>query len=375
MQRVIEKRLVGAAKAAVQDLSVHRCAQNPLLTGKDVKPSRKDFVVEGVFNCGATKYKEEYILLVRVAESAKSEQEGVVGFPVVVEEKGQSAFEVVKLEKAKHPEYNFADSRTITMGNDGYSNVVYLTSLSHLRLARSKDGVHFTVDDKPTIMPNADNECWGMEDPRITCIDGTYYINYTAVSPDGAGTALIVTKDFKTFERKGLIFLPENKDVTIFPEKINGKYLAFSRPVPKAIGTPDIWLSESDDLVHWGGHKHFCGVSETGWENGRIGGGAPPFRTEKGWVKIYHAADRSHRYCLGAFLLDADNPSKVLAKSNIPLLQPETDYEVHGFFGNVVFTCGCLYEEGIVKIYYGAADDKVCRADIAIEDLYQHLGI
>ena len=186
---------------------------------------------------------------------------------------------------------------------------------------------------------------------------------------------MIVTRDFETFERKGLIFLPENKDVTIFPQKVNGKYLAFNRPVPKAIGTPDIWLSESDDLVHWGGHRHFCGVSSTGWENGRIGGGAPPFLTEKGWVKIYHAADRTHRYCLGAFLLDRDDPMKVLAKSDVPLLEPQADYEVNGFFGNVVFTCGCLYEDCIVKIYYGAADDKVCRFDISIEELYRHLGV
>jgi predicted GH43/DUF377 family glycosyl hydrolase len=224
-------------------------------------------------------------------------------------------------------------------------------------------------------MPNAEEESWGIEDPRITCIEDVYYINYSAVSPKGSATALITTTDFVNYERKGIIFLPENKDITIFPEKINNKYVAFNRPVPNSIGNPDIWLSESEDLIHWGGHKHFYGVSASGWENGRIGGGAPPFKTEKGWVKIYHAADRSDRYCLGVFLLDLDNPSKIIAKSITPLMEPIEDYETKGFFGNVVFTCGCIVENGIVKIYYGAADDKVCRADISIEDIYTHLGI
>lgn len=354
---------------------ITRHSMNPLLTIADVTPSRKDFVVEGIFNCGAVKYKDEYILLCRVAESAKNSNENCVAIPVIGQSCEQNDFQIITLNKEEHPEYNFSDSRTITIGNDGYSNVVYLTSLSHLRIARSNDGVNFVLDDKPTIMPNHDNECWGMEDPRITYIDGMYYINYTAVSPNGAATGLITTCDFKTFKRHGLIFLPENKDVAIFPEKINDKFIAFNRPVPKSIGSPDIWLSESKDLVLWGKHRHFYHVSDNGWESGRIGGGAPPFKTEKGWIKIYHAADRTHRYCLGAFLLDKDDPMKILAKSKTPLLEPEIDYEVNGFFGNVVFTCGCIYEDNNVIIYYGAADDKVCRADITIEALYLHLGV
>lgn len=362
-------------KTIVNDTRIIRCENNPLLTPDMVKPSCEDFVVKGVFNCGAAKYKEEYILLCRVAEAVDTENEDVVKFPVIVKEDGKSTFKTITLIKSEHKELCFEDSRTITRGRDGNSDVVYLTTLSHLRIARSKDGIHFTIDEQPAIMPDWENECWGMEDPRITQIDGTYYINYTAASPNGAQTALITTNDFKNFTRQGCIFLPENKDVAIFPEKINGKYYAFNRPVPKAMGTPDIWLSESDDLIHWGRHKHFHGVSDTGWENGRIGGGAPPFKTEKGWVKIYHAADRNSRYCLGAFLLDLKDPGKILAKSEKPLLEPETPYEKNGFFGEVVFTCGCLYEEDKVIIYYGAADDKICRVDISIEDLYRHLGV
>lgn len=351
-----------------------RASCNPLLTAADVRPSHENLKVDGIFNCGAARYNGEYLLVCRVAESVRNVKEGTVAVPAVVSRGGCSTLEIVTLEKARHPELDFTDPRTVLYRGGGH-RVACLTSFSHFRLARSQDGYHFTVEDHPMLGPDAVTESWGMEDPRVTRIGGTYYINYTAVSPDGAATALVSTEDFRTFRRHGLVFLPENKDVVIFPEKIGGKYYAFSRPVPRSIGTPDIWLSESEDLLHWGGHRHFHGVSQRGWDSGRVGGGAPPFRTEKGWIKIYHAADRSQRYCLGAFLLDAEDPMKVLAKSRSPLLQPESPYETEGFFGNVVFTCGCIFENGVATVYYGAADDKICRADIAIEDLYAHLGV
>lgn len=357
-----------------KNLNISRCGKNPLLTASDVKPTREGFSVKGIFNCGVTKYQDEYILLCRVAEAVETDGDDCVRFPVIEEKDGEGDFKIVTIRKSEHPEFNFSDSRTITRGDDANSDVVWLTTLSHLRIARSKDGVHFTVDDAPSIMPDANEECWGMEDPRITKIGSVYYINYTAVSPNGAATALITTEDFEHYQRHGTIFLPENKDVAIFPEKIKGSFYCFNRPVPKGIGSPDIWLSESEDLIHWGNHRHFYGVSD-GWENGRIGGGAPPLRTEKGWVKIYHAADKNNRYCLGAFLLDAENPAKILAKSREPLLEPEMDYETQGFFGQVIFTCGALIEDGRVRIYYGAADDSICMAEVALEDLYAHLGV
>jgi predicted GH43/DUF377 family glycosyl hydrolase len=356
-------------------LGINRYQENPILSVRDVKPSQVGFVVKGIFNCGVAKYKGEYLLLCRVAEAIESTKEDEICFPIVKEKDNVSYFETIYIRKSEHPEYCFEDARTITKGTNGNSNVIYLTTLSHLRLARSKDGIHFIVDEKPTIMPNADEECWGMEDPRITQIEETYYINYTAVSPRGAATALMSTKNFKDYTRHGIIFLPENKDVTIFPEKIEDKYYAFNRPVPKSIGTPDIWLSKSVDIIGWGDHQHFYGVSEEGWENGRIGGGAPPIKTEKGWLKIYHAADKNNRYCLGAFLLDINDPSRILAKSKVPLLEPEYPYEKNGFFGQVVFTCGCVLEGNYVKIYYGAADDSICLAEVDCLDVYRHLGV
>ncbi|GGH86343.1 putative GH43/DUF377 family glycosyl hydrolase [Pullulanibacillus pueri] len=183
----------------------------------------------------------------------------------------------------------------------------------------------------------------------------------------------MATKDFKTVERKGMIFAPENKDVLIFPEKINGKYYALHRPVPKSVGGPEVWIAESTNLVHWGNHKHLLGLRESMWDNGRIGGGAVPIKTDKGWLELYHGADKDHRYCMGAVLLDLNDPTKVIARSNQPILEPEADYEVEGFFGNVVFSCGALLEGDKVKIYYGVADTSMAGAELSLQDILDTL--
>lgn len=355
-------------------MKMTRCDANPLIRPEDVKPSRPDFHVDGIFNCGVAEYNGEVILLCRVAESVKCDDPDRLMIPVVASRDGKDVMEIVTYVKSEHPELNFSDSRQVYFVEHGKKKVINLTSLSHLRIARSKDGVHFDVDEGPSIMPTAAEESWGMEDPRITKIGDTYYINYTSVTQYGPATSLISTCDFKEFHRHGIIFAPENKDVTIFPEKIGGSYVAFNRPVPSTIGNPEMWIAKSPDLIHWGEQKHFCGLNiedEDAWDNGRIGGGAVPFLTERGWVKIYHAANKEDRYCLGAFLLDKDDPSKVLAKTRQPILTPEADYEVDGFFGNVVFTCGCLVKDRVVSIYYGAADDKICRADCTIDDIFE----
>lgn len=352
-----------------------RSNKNPIITPKDVKPSRENFKVDGVFNCGVTKYNDEIILLCRVAESVINLNKDEIKIPIVSNIDNNYKITIITINKEEHPEYIFDDSRSIwSKDSKGMPQIEYLTSLSHLRIARSKDGTNFKIDDTAFAFPNSEYEEWGMEDPRVTKIHDTYYINYTAVSKLGAATALITTKDFIHIERKGIIFAPENKDIAIFPEKINEKYMAFNRPVPKAIGNPDMWIAESPDLIHWGNQKHFYGVSEEdSWDNGRIGGGAPPIKLNEGWLKIYHAADKNNRYCLGAFLLDLNNPCKIIGKSKVPILEPEMEYEKIGFFGNVVFTCGCIQEEKNLKIYYGAADDKICLAELSIESILQSM--
>ena len=250
--------------------------RKPIIIPEDVKPSRDFLKVDGVFNCGAAKLGDEYILLCRVAESCREQEEGYVNIPVYDERAERLKIERISLEEIRN-RYDMSDSRMIYRKNaGGIKKIKYLTSISHLRLARSRDGIHFKMDEQPALPLQGRYERWGMEDPRITYMEeeGRYCITYTAVSDLGVMPALLITEDFEEYERIGAIFPPENKDVTIFPRKIGGLYYACHRPVPCEIGTPDIWISSSPDLLHWGEHRHLCGVSEEGWENGRIGSGA-----------------------------------------------------------------------------------------------------
>ncbi len=358
-------------------MKIKRCEYNPLLTPADVKPSDPRFQVDGVFNCGVAQYRGEIILLCRVAESVRREDENKIEIPVVINEDGEDKIATVVYDKSVQTEFDYSDSRSIfKAGPKGRRKTVNLTSLSHLRVARSRDGIHFKIDEKPSIMPIASEESWGMEDPRITQIGEVYYINYSSVTENGVCVSLIKTMDFESYERMGIIFAPENKDVTIFPEKIGGEYVAFNRPVPFGIGAPSMWLAKSPDLIHWGDQKLFAAVSGEGrWDGGRVGGGAVPIKTEKGWLVVYHAADADDRYCLGIYLLDPEHPEKIIAGLDQPFMEPEEEYEKEGFFGNVVFTCGALLKDDILMIYYGAADDKICRADIPLQDIFKMLGV
>jgi predicted GH43/DUF377 family glycosyl hydrolase len=247
----------------------------------------------------------------------------------------------------------------------------WLTSISHLRVARSADGIHFEIEPSPALAPAAEQEAFGVEDARITLIDGTYWINYTAVSPHGIATALASTRDFRTFERHGVIFPPDNRDVTIFPERIDGRYLALHRPMPTGIGTPAIWAASSPDLIAWGGHRLVAAARAGCWDDVKVGGGAVPFRVRVDgrdhWLAIYHGVTGSPpRYSLGALLLDGRDPARVVARSRTPILAPEAAYEREGFFGGVVFTCGALADGELVRIYYGAADGVTAVADLSL---------
>jgi predicted GH43/DUF377 family glycosyl hydrolase len=349
-------------------LPVTRCKSNPLIIPTDVKPSQKGLKVDGAFNAGVIRFNDVILMILRVSESVSSSLTNIVDIPIMEEVDGKYQLTIKSIDRLTQDKYDFSDPREITDKVTG--KTVYLTSISHLRIARSSDGINFKIDEEPFLFPLGNMETWGMEDPRITKIGKTYYINYTSVSENGPSVSLAETSDFVSFKRHGMIFLPENKDVTIFPAKIGGKYVCFSRPVPNGIGQPNMYIAKSDDIIHWGEYKFFIGVTTDGWENGRLGGGVVPFLTDRGWIEIYHAADKSGRYCLGALLLDKDDPSRILARTSSPLLQPETDYELNGFFGNVVFTCGAICESGIVSIYYGAADEAMALATITLEELF-----
>ena len=225
-----------------------RNLSNPIIKPTDILPSTDGHQVLGAFNPGATLFNNEFILLIRVAEGCIPEK-GYISVPYYLFENGIGRPEILKIKK-DDPDLGLRDTRGIV-----YKNIEYLSSISHLRLARSSDGVNFTIDDLPSIYPTCENEALGVEDARISKIEDTYYINYTGVSKDGFCTMLAVTKDFITFEKLGIIFPPMNKDVAIFEKKINGKYYCFHRPNNNGFGKPSIWISQSDDLIHWGKHK------------------------------------------------------------------------------------------------------------------------
>jgi beta-1,2-mannobiose phosphorylase / 1,2-beta-oligomannan phosphorylase len=350
-------------------MHVYRYEENPLVTPKDVTPHRSDFEVIGAFNAGIAKYKDEVIMVLRVAERPISQETNVVKAPIYNPTKNELEILEFRLDD---PEYDFSDPRVIRKKGDT-SGFAYLTSLSYLRVARSQDGHHFTIDDQPFVYPSNELETFGIEDPRVTQMGETYYVYFSAVSPSGVGESLVSTKDFKTIEHHGMIFAPENKDVLIFPEKVNGKYYAIHRPVPKSVGRPEMWIAESTNLLHWGNHKFLLGLREDQWDNARMGGGAVPIKTDKGWLELYHGASHDHRYCMGAVLLDLNDPTKVIARSNYPILEPEADYEVEGFFGNVVFSCGAIVEGDVVKMYYGVADTSMACAELSLSEILDSL--
>jgi len=196
-----------------------------------------------------------------------------------------------------------------------------------------------------------------------------YYLTFTEVSSVAVGVGLIATKDFQHFDRKGMIFPPHNKDSALFEEKINGMYYAVHRPSSPELGGNYIWLAESPDRVHWGNHQCVAVTREGSWDETRVGAGGAPIRTSEGWLAIYHGANRQHRYCLGALLLDLNDPSKVLARSMEPIMEPTAEYEKTGFFGNVVFTNGHYVEGDTVKIFYGASDEVICSAEFSISEI------
>jgi predicted GH43/DUF377 family glycosyl hydrolase len=347
-------------------MNVFRSLKNPIISPKDVKPSQPNFEVVCVFNCGVIRFEGDVLLMLRVAERPIARNENEVKTVYFDHELGEIT---VKAFDKNMPGISLHDSRFIYTPER-----IYLSSMSHFRIARSKNGIDFEIDEQPCMLPGNVYEMYGIEDPRITEIDGTYYINYSACSTiGGVTTCLAITKDFKTFEKKGVIFTPDNKDVAIFPEKINGKYLALNRPISAEYKLKDIWISESPDCICWGNHKFLMSTRDGYWDNGRIGCSAVPFRTEKGWLEIYHGASTENRYCLGAVLLDINDPSKVIARSEFPIIFPEADYEINGFFGNVIFNCGVLNEDGLVKIYYGAADTFIGYAEIVLNDIFNEL--
>lgn len=247
-------------------------------------------------------------------------------------------------------------------------------------LARSKDGVNFVIDQNPIDWPGFSDgtaeRC--VYDPRITKIDDEYIIMYASQAEGrGVRTGVVKTNDFVVFERVEQLETEfDNRNSVLFPEKINDYYLRFDRPMFKKAWEPsDMCISYSKDLVNWEITKDLISPRDGYWDNHKVGAGAVPIKTKYGWLAIYHGVDNTccgYIYRLGVMLLKLDDPSKVIARGQAPILWPEFNYELNGRVPNVVFTANAILEEdGTVKIYYGAADTCICLAEAKLEDLIE----
>ena len=248
---------------------------------------------------------------------------------------------------------------------------------SIIGLAESVDGYAFTVRDCPFITPAQagvfrEYEAFGVEDPRISCIDGEYFITYSAYSKHGVRIGLAKTTDFSSIERISLITEADYRNVVIFPEKINGRYVRLDRP-HSAISPWAIWISYSKDLIYWGESELIMMPVPYHWDEMKIGPGATPIKTEHGWLSIYHGVFPTMDgaiYRLGVALHALQDPAKIIGVGDSWILQPEDPWEVTGYVHNVVFTCGAIAEpDGSVKIYWGGADSVMCVGTAQLDDL------
>jgi predicted GH43/DUF377 family glycosyl hydrolase len=243
-------------------------------------------------------------------------------------------------------------------------------------IARSRDGIRFELDPEPVNWPapHPDHPEDCVYDPRITEIDGEYIILY-ASSSEAAGVrvGIVRTKDFQTFERISIASEQGNRNGVLFPEKINGLYARLDRPFGNPNDTCGMWVSYSPDLIYWGRSRLVLNPRPGLWDHLKVGAGAVPIKTDKGWLAIYHGVANTGAgliYRLGVCLLDLKDPSQVIARGEDAILWPEHPYEMIGRVGNVVFTCNALVDDHeTVRIYYGAADTCIGLAEAKLTDL------
>ncbi len=278
-------------------------------------------------------------------------------------------------------------------------------------LATSDDGITFKREsDQPCFASTRDDADGGcVEDPRITKIGDLYYVTYAArafapgqywlpessfppiyiteddvyskdlpeyASKNITATFLAVTKDFKRYKRLGRISESnvDDRDVLLFPEKINGKYVVVSRPKFQDAGVkmPSIWISFVDDLLTYE-KPELLMTGETDWETQRIGAGTPPIRTDKGWFMLYHGVNDEGVYKVGAVLMDLDDPRKIIARTKTPIMEPEFDYENEGIYNGCVFPTGTVVKDGVLYVYYGTADKHIALATVNFDELVDFL--
>ncbi len=240
----------------------------------------------------------------------------------------------------------------------------YVNSLGY---AVSSDGLLFNRLGNPILSNDVEQEARGPEDPRIVKIGNTFHMMYTGFGgrfPGDYRISYATSKNLITWKRHGIVLDEPNKDASLFPEKIGGQYILLHRR------PPDIWISSSYDLKEWGDHRVLMKATQSSdWENEKIGIAGPPIKTENSWLLIYHGVSKSHCYRLGIAELDLDEPWRVISRQREPILEPELDWEINGHVPNVVFSCGQVIIDGVLIVYYGAADTVIGAASIPLRDI------
>ncbi|ADI14942.1 glycoside hydrolase family 130 protein [Truepera radiovictrix] len=247
--------------------------------------------------------------------------------------------------------------------------------VSRIGYAVSEDGVNWNRLQRPVLCPSGDLDARGVEDPRVTALDGRFYMAYTAFdrsspfpkvgeTPKGITPMFAVSDNLITWERLGpLVRGEDNKDHALFPRKVCGRYVSFHRR------PPSIWLAFSDDLKVWGDHAEILRPRPGLWDGKRVGAGGPPIETEAGWLMIYHGYDDEHVYCMGTALLDLEDPRRVLKRPKETVLEPNAPWERRGDVPNVVFGCANPVVNGTVYLFYGGADRVVGLATADLNEL------
>ncbi|MEK6850080.1 MAG: hypothetical protein AABX85_00730 [Nanoarchaeota archaeon] len=348
-----------------------------LLTPRDVKPTFPDWKVEGVFNPAAIRLPNKKIMLfVRVAESVIPKGEDNNIYPMVISPKDYH----IKYGKIAVGKIIDRGRRVIYLEG----GVCRLTTISHLRrVILSKDGFFVEkIEDIPAFTGVPGDGEFGVEDPRIVKIGNEYLMSYTIVNlKEGVCTSLAISKDLKNWQRKGIIFRQQNKDVVLFPEKISGEYVALHRPEGTIeFSKKSIWISHSPDLIYWGKEKSIMSSRPGSWGDAWIGSGAPPIKTKKGWLLFYHGVKelgKNKSYSVGAALLDLKNPEKVIARTSpwTPLIKPTEEYEKKGFMDGVVFPTGAIesLDKKHVLIFSGGADSVTTIKKISMKKILESL--
>jgi len=350
-----------------------------LLKPEDIKPSFHSWNVKGVLNPGGERMLDGRIMLyARVAETVK--------------EKYKTKYVCPRFSSKNEIAYEKLGNKDIL--KKGNSKEIYLKdglcrlpTISHLRkVILDKSGTKIEeISDKMDFFGTEGEGEYGIEDARITKIGNKYYMTYVGVSTnEGVSTYLASSENMENWNRLGLIFREQNKDVVLFPEKIGGKYVALNRPESNFnFAKPGIWISYSKDLIYWGKESNLIRPRENSWEGNRIGGGCPPIKTSKGWLVIYHGVKDKEEdgrvYSAGVVLLDLKNPEKIIARSSIkvPLIKPILNEEKYGFIDNVVFPTAAVLtlDKKSLLIYSGGADRVVSVRKIKIKDIFKHLKL